>query len=111
MTPRNKPKYDLEKISQLKIQYNNLSFSEKWDEIGKQFDRSGEAIYRWYSRHRKTKTTEEQTVEQIETLAKTSEYWRFVCTLVTGKASKDRIPDTIRKTIHFLENVLKSYDG
>lgn len=106
-----KPKYDLEKISQLKSQYNNLSFQEKWAEIGKHFDRSGEAVYRWYTRHINGQTTEEQTVEQIENLAKTSEYWRFVCTLVTGKASKDRIPDTIRKTIQFLEKVLKSYDG
>lgn len=106
-----KPKYDLEKISQLKSQYENLPFQEKWFRIGKHFDRSGEAVHRWYCRHKNEQTNEEQTIEQIETLAKTSEYWRFVCTLVTGKASKDRIPETIRKTIQFLEKILKSYDG
>lgn len=90
-------KYSLKKIEALRAEAEeqDLDFIAKWDYIGKYFGVSKDAVRKWYYR--------EVAKEAEKKSGITSDQWRTVYLVLTGKSSRDTITNIKRKIIKLCE--------
>lgn len=126
-------KYDYEQIEHLLKKYSQKTFKERWELIGDYYYVNPETVRKWHYREKRrkngnknlTKVVESQVkrktafmppkpikpepikpIKQIDLVRRSSEFWRTMFFLVTGKDTKGRIKVIVRSLITYLEGYL-----